>query len=112
MYYQPYPVGVGTRALRRHGTHECSSAQRSGNENAGLSGRGEKLGTARSVHAATKGSAFSGSIDRALGQSRQSPIFRRLCCFRRWVRYKRRALFFLLSAHAGFGFGVHFLFAF
>ena len=68
----------------RRGTHECPSARRSGNdgdENAGLSGRGEKLGTARSVHAATKRSAFSWSIDRALGQSGQSPIFRRLCRF-------------------------------
>src|SRR5579863_3613054 len=32
------------------------------NENAGLGVRGEKLGTVRSVHAATKGSAFSGCM--------------------------------------------------
>src|SRR5208282_1456154 len=74
----------------RRGTHECCYCvpHNYGYENTGLSGGSEKMGTARSVHAAAKGSAFARSDQGALGQSRQSPIFRRLCCFRGCVRHK------------------------
>jgi hypothetical protein len=80
----------------RRGTHQCFPARRWSNdvnENAGLSGRGKKLGTDRSVHAAQK--AVVGVCCEfvvALGQSGQSPIFRRLHCFRGCGRRKTKAL--------------------
>ena len=49
---------------------------------------GEKSGTASSVHAALSVSRFLG-IERALGQSRLSPIFRTLRCFEGERRRKR-----------------------
>ena len=73
----------------RRGTHECSSARRSGNdvnENAGLGGRGESWGlTALSTGAGVLGPHGGGG---ALGQSGQSPTFRWLSCFRGYVRYE------------------------
>src|ERR1700727_1917468 len=41
-----------------------------------LGGRGEKMGTDRSVHAAPEGSALWRKLVPALGQSGQSPYFR------------------------------------
>jgi hypothetical protein len=44
-------------------------------------GRGEELGTVYSVHAAAEERAFFRGTERALGQSRLSPILRALSCW-------------------------------
>ena len=69
--------GIERRHEWRRGTHECSSARRSGTdgyENAGKSGRGEKMGTARSVHASQKA---------LLGTEKAVPIFSQALLFSR-----------------------------
>ncbi len=57
--------------------------------------RGEKWGTARSVRCGVEGSGVFRGAECALGQSRQSPIFRGLRCLGLFAGY-----FFQVAAEA------------
>ena len=78
------PCGRGSVGLARlSGAHECSFARRAandGNENAGLSGRGEKIGDRPLRPLATEWDAFAPGLWR-LGTERSVPNFSQALLF-------------------------------